>query len=116
MPGFAVPVATVGSNTMPVDGAMTAPAGMVVLSVGVAAPISATAKAPEGGAPGIIRSEVTTAMPWLLVPRSGSMATAVGCWKPPMLTGVSEVAGELPKRRLRLISEIVLLPVLATMA
>src|SRR5579864_386087 len=44
------------------------------------------------------------------------MVTAVGCWKPPMLTGVSVVAGVLPKSTPRFISVMVFEPVLATMA
>src|SRR6202035_2391860 len=44
------------------------------------------------------------------------MATAIGDCTPPMLDAVSEVAGEGPNRRLRLISETVLEPKLATSA
>ncbi len=87
-PLFAVPVITVGSNTIPVVGAVTLPVAAVVLRTGVLAPMSMAPNAPCGAEPLSSSSYVTTARPWLLVPRSGSIATAVGSWKPPMLTAV----------------------------
>src|SRR5712692_7388953 len=78
-PGFVVFVATAGSKTIPVGVLETKPEETVVLRAGGLTPISTTSKAPEGAEPLLNATEVTTAMPWLLMPRSGSMATAMGC-------------------------------------
>ena len=48
VPGFAVPVVTVGSKTMPVGVLETKPEEVVVLRTGVAKPISTTAREPVG--------------------------------------------------------------------
>src|SRR5258708_23046135 len=59
---------------------------------------------------------VTTARPGLFVPRSGSMATAMGACMPVIGVAVREVAGVDPNKRPRLIWETVLEPKLATSA
>ena len=63
---------------MPVGVLETKPEEIVLLRTGVAKPISTTSSEPVGPRPLLKVTAVTTAMPWLFVPRSGSMATAIG--------------------------------------
>ena len=95
---------------------MTVPVWTVALFTGLAPPISMASKTPVGAEPLTSSSAVTTAKPRLLVPRSGSMAIAIGEVSMEMEVAVKEVAGEEPVSNAKLISETVLLPVLATSA
>jgi hypothetical protein len=54
------------------------PVTALVLFAGVAPPISMASRTPVGSDPLMSSSAVTTAKPWLFVPRSGSIAIAMG--------------------------------------
>src|SRR5438445_7893134 len=55
---------------------------------GVAAPMSTPSKAPSGLEAPLTWRQVTTARPRPLVPRSGSIATAMGFWSTATVPGV----------------------------
>src|SRR5215471_21226048 len=63
---------------MPVGVAVTLPIAAVVLFAGVAIPMSTESSTPLGKAALFNRNAVTTARPRLFVPRSWSMAIAIG--------------------------------------
>src|SRR5439155_13136042 len=107
---------TDGLNTMPVGVAVTVPTAAVVLLVGVAPPISRASRTPIGAEPLTNCVAVTTARPRLFVPRSGSMAIAMGEVSTAMGVAVRDVGGDDPNNKARLISETLLLPVFVTRA
>src|SRR5580704_12426398 len=101
---------------MPVGAAVMLPGTPVMLFTGVAAPMSTESSAPCGCEPLTSCSAVTTARPILLLPRSGSIATASGDWSTAMAIPVRLVGGVALNRGERSISVTVLDPVLVTMA
>src|SRR5438034_10357384 len=82
---------------------------------GVAAPMSTPSKAPCGLEAPLTWRQVTTARPRPLVPRSGSMATAMGFWSTATVPGVRVPMG-LAVRGVRSMVETVFELVLATTA
>src|SRR5438876_11026813 len=82
---------------------------------GVVAPMSTPSKAPCGLEAPLTWRQVTTASPRPLVPRSGSIATAIGFWSTATLLGVSVPIG-LAVRGVRSMVVTVFEPVLATTA
>ena len=92
------------------------PVAALVLFAGVALPISIASRTPIGAEPLMSCKAVTTARPRLFVPRSGSIATAIGPWSIEIDVEVSEVAGVEESNGVRLICETVLLAVLAIRA
>src|ERR1700730_4857594 len=98
----AVPAGTAGLKTIPLGAEATFPIEIVVLSVGVAKPMSTGYRAPAG--PELVTTRpVTSARACLLVPRAGSIAMAIGDCTAPIVAAVREVAGEDPNKRPRLI-------------
>src|SRR5579862_281565 len=106
----------VGSKTIPVGVAVTLPTVAEVLFAGTVPPRSTSSRTPRGDPPARSCSAVTTANPRLLVPRSGSMATAMGDWSTPMEVAVSDVAAPEPNSSARSSSDTVLVPVLVISA
>ena len=86
-----------------------------VLLLGGDTPRSTTSKLPSGGEEPCKSSEVTTASPRLFVPRSGSMATAMGFWFTATEEEVTAATG-VASNGVRLTAETVFEPVLATSA
>src|SRR5436190_11442665 len=100
---------------MPVGVAERNEAVAVADLTGVVAPMSTPSKAPCGLEAPLTWRQVTTARPRPLVPRSGSMATAMGFWSTATLVGARAPIG-VAVSGVRSIVETVFEPVLAITA
>src|SRR5229473_1823315 len=89
MPEFVVPVTTLGSKTIPVGVAERKEVDAELDLIGVVAPMSTPFRAPNGEDPPLRVKQVTTASPRPFVPRSGSIATAMGFWSTATVRGAS---------------------------